>query len=156
MKSEEISMLFRLYAMTIGSKADSTLISSCASASNRPPRTQPQAGHPRRGGADPEIPGPAERKLGHDFRNQLIEWPLSWSASCITVVCHQPVSFVSKPHPSLEHGRVGLENVDQNESKGYKYEFCLSKKKNCQRPLSSPNKARYLLFNPKYPLLIQI
>ena len=73
-----------------------------------------------------------------------------------TVVCHQPVFFVSKPHPSLEHDRVGLENVDQNENEGYRYAFCLTKKKICQRPLSSPKKAIYLFFNPKYPLLIQI
>ena len=74
----------------------------------------------------------------------------------VKVVCHQPVFFVSKPHPSLEHGRVGLENVDQNENEGYICAFCHTEKKICQRPLLSPKKAIYLFFNPKSSLLIQI
>ena len=73
-----------------------------------------------------------------------------------TVVCHQPVFFVSKPHPTLKHGKLGLENFDQNQNEGHICPLCPSKKKICQRPLPRPKKAIYLFSHPKSPLLIHI
>ena len=66
-----------------------------------------------------------------------------------TVVCHQPVFFVSKPHPTLKHGYLGLENFDQNQNEGHICPLCPSKKKICQRPLPRPKKAIYLFSHPK-------
>ena len=62
-----------------------------------------------------------------------------------TVVCHQPVFFVSKPHPTLKHGNLGLENFDQNQNEGHICPLCPSKKKICQRPLPRP-KRPYICF----------
>jgi len=78
------------------------------------------------------------------------------SLNSTTVLFQQPTFFSSKPHPSLEHGRFGLENFDQNEKEGYQYALYPTKKKICQRPLSRSKKAIYLFLRPKSPLLIHI